>query len=1670
MKSKKAKKPLRLKIANWLGCNPESAQNLTVPPPVTSPSALNAVDEVQQSRQSSTDVNHACVSGSQYNLIDTKVSQQLWVEAYKLIEQNEDLVPLLEKYHEYLEAEAGESGYGIEQQLVRARKLAQKKMDQLQNARLHFFIGKRKIVIRDSLQRIFGTFIKFKDLISAGISAEPHAGIIWAGAMVLVPFLENIFQLDEVAAQGLERVIFLLVEYRLVEATHLSRALPRHPGHAEALGALRDSMVDLYSQMFAYQIRLLVQYGPTRGWKRMMRTAVDADGWKDMIGKIESKNLEINSICEKLFSSSMLRDVGDLMKDAQRMMSQMDLISETTNVSYAPLILLNKTQLLDKLPCAPNAMFDSKDVHQRGKALPGTQVTTLGAIQQWATSAGDTSKPLFWLRGMAGTGKTSVARAVADALDEGQSLSDGADIVQGTVLGASFFFQQGDPTRDNGRLFFTTIAKSLAQRAPMISQHITSAIEQDDDIGTKSLPKQFDHLVLAPLAAMSKDPSIPIPLRLVVVVDAMDECSETDAQQILRLLGKLPASGQVQLRVLVISRPEVRVSECMPPDAVASMELRKVPQPEAGTCTHDIDDITKLLNFERARLSEERRWPEDWLTNEQIKQLRIQADGLFIYAATACRFLDQRLSTSSRNMRLGLLFDGQTRAGSPQQGLDDIYRRVLRFSAVTEEDEEERKARYARFQEILGVLTCALEPLSLNTLKAFLPHIPGDDIDNDLGYLHSILDVPGDEHSTISLVHLSFREFLFDEKRSGDEFSISESTMHGDIFERSRKIMMDRLHEDMCDLKYPGIFIADQPPEQTVLPQSLSYPCRYWADHIAALDNAHRVRLGLSDGGAVHHLLLEKLLNWLEALSIIRQMPAAIHAINSLLDCFDHHASHELAAFLKDCHRFVLFNQGVLEKAPLQVYSSAMLFAPERSPVKQRFIDKIPSWIKRPPVSLKRWGPLLYDFSDVKALACSPTDNILVTGSNDGRIAVRNVETGAVIASAHYDGTIQNIAFTPDGKSIAFILTRDYGRRNVMISNLQITEAKIVGHSSGGLPQFLQFSPDGQKLYALNYNSTRFRSRCYHISCWDMNIAAGKEPHVINLGPLVSSFSFSPDGTVVAIQSIQNRVTFWDLETGKEQGAMTTPQENGSLMALSYSPVTGTLIAVGFRSGRIAIYQRPRAGAEEAILLSCWSTSFTKIDQILFNHDESLLLVKAGRRGAVFRLEIASPDDNRFHSGEDEAQTKGYYINAIVGNHYLVHIASRQGGSGLWNVNTRTWLYCCDDYLESAFNSPDGSAIALPRQHGISFWDETRETKMLEFRTEGREEIRQVFFSHDSELIGLVLTGQREGASVRILSRSTWSPVFDKTLTAADWSNAHFRFIFCPEKRSLAGSWKWNEDEFKAHHSLWNVVVWDLGTGGLLLKKEVQSQSEPQIGFSPDGDSFVASLNQADAQLLLADLKSQGEKVIPVPWGADIKFAGLDNHGNYLRVAIRTANGEVTLWDPLHGTEVLLRDIASESSFPRLIFSSSGLVVTEDRHRAFLSDATTGELLGTLNSPRRAFSPALSFGYGNSGSHLVCRRGRVPLPQGDCVLDESAKEQKVPKGAENCLWFDEEWVMQGFARLLWLPPPFRGGSIYEKGICVKSDAVVTTNESGDITTIEFDLLKTPMVGKYSLYR
>ncbi|KAF2196171.1 vegetative incompatibility protein HET-E-1, partial [Delitschia confertaspora ATCC 74209] len=463
---------------------------------------------------------------------------------------------------------------------------------------------------------------------------------------------------------------------------------------------------------------------------------------------------------------------------------------------------------LAKLPTANGASFNSHTEEHNTRCLSNTRTDLLGDILQWAKNKN--SKPVFWLSGMAGTGKSTIARTIAELFSK-----------QGQ-LGASFFFKKGEGERGNASRFFSTVARDLVAREPGMLPGIKSALEADSGIAERALKDQFEKLVLQPLSGIEQ-PRLKS-LAYVIVIDALDECErEEDIRAILRLLAQTKDTWPVPLLVLVTSRPELPIRlgfKQMPNGTYQDLVLHEIPQ---NTIEHD---IRLFLEHELGTIRQARMLSSDWPTATQIQTLVELSVPLFIFAATVCRYIGTKGGDPEGYLKKVLEYRKSTFSQ-----LDRTYLPVL-DQLLIEQEEEDRETWLSAFRELVGSIVILESPLSAVSLSRLL-QIPQKQVKCRLDSLHSVLHIPEGEDVPIRLLHLSFREFLVDSQKQGKSpFWVDESCTHRKLASHCLELMSkpSGLQQNMCSLSGLGT-LRSEIDEGTVtnsLPPELQYACRYW--------------------------------------------------------------------------------------------------------------------------------------------------------------------------------------------------------------------------------------------------------------------------------------------------------------------------------------------------------------------------------------------------------------------------------------------------------------------------------------------------------------------------------------------------------------------------------------------------------------------------------------------------------------------------------------------------------------------------------------------------------------------------------------------------------------------------------------------------------------------------
>jgi hypothetical protein len=418
--------------------------------------------------------------------------------------------------------------------------------------------------------------------------------------------------------------------------------------------------------------------------------------------------------------------------------------------------------------------------------------------------------------------------------------------------------------------FFTSIALQLANSIPSLRHYICDAISNRKDIASQSFRDQWSQLILFPLSKLGSGSS---PSSYVLVIDALDECDRDEhIRMILLLLTEARTLKTVRLRVLLTSRPEIpirhgfyQIPDAQHQDFVLHNVLPTI-------VNHD---ISLFLEYNLGIVRQEWTLGADWPGEVVLRQLVLHACGLFIWAATACRFIHDGKRFARK--RLDTILKGSSSAiTAPDKHLDEIYLTVLKHSISSGYLDEEIEEVCDMLKHTLGSIVVLLSSLSSSSLSRLL-HLPREDINRTFEDLHAILDIPKDLNRPLRLHHPSFRDFLLNKDRCRD-FWVDEKKAHLILAACCIQLMSQTLKKDICEMHAPGSQTSQVENNwvKKCLPPEVQYACLYWVQHL------QRSGSHVRDGEEAHQFLQAHLLHWLEALGWMGKASEGIQAILSL--------------------------------------------------------------------------------------------------------------------------------------------------------------------------------------------------------------------------------------------------------------------------------------------------------------------------------------------------------------------------------------------------------------------------------------------------------------------------------------------------------------------------------------------------------------------------------------------------------------------------------------------------------------------------------------------------------------------------------------------------------------------------------------------------------------------
>ena len=263
--------------------------------------------------------------------------------------------------------------------------------------------------------------------------------------------------------------------------------------------------------------------------------------------------------------------------------------------------------------------------------MEGTRVSLLHDLQGWSTDPA--AHRIFWLDGMAGTGKSAIARSFCRFLD------------QNRLLGGSFFCLRGSESRGNVKRILPTLAWFLARQDLDYGNSLLEVLEDAPDIEEHSIERQVDFLLQKPLRNL-RTTGLPV-----LVIDALDECA--NAQEVTKLLKTLLSVGVgLPVKLFLTSRPERHILTQFKSDLHRILRLHDIHEDlvEQDIFLYLTNRLTEIRSSHGAISS---MFPAHWPATKDVKTLTRLSGMLFVYAFTAVQYIEdenpvKRLQTFDR--------------------------------------------------------------------------------------------------------------------------------------------------------------------------------------------------------------------------------------------------------------------------------------------------------------------------------------------------------------------------------------------------------------------------------------------------------------------------------------------------------------------------------------------------------------------------------------------------------------------------------------------------------------------------------------------------------------------------------------------------------------------------------------------------------------------------------------------------------------------------------------------------------------------------------------------------------------------------------------------------------------------------------------------------------------
>ncbi|KAG8711287.1 hypothetical protein FRC09_020684 [Ceratobasidium sp. 395] len=1200
---------------------------------------------------------------------------------------------------------------------------------------------------------------------------------------------------------------------------------------------------------------------------------------------------------------------------------------------------LSQQNRLNRLPHSAEAKYRSAQSERLGRngCTPDTRVDVLKRLRAWTLD--DKNQRIYWLNGMAGTGKTTIAYSLCEELQGAGKLA------------ASFFCSRQLPScRDVNRIL-PSIAYQLTSLSRPFRHELSGVLERLPDAHNQTIDLQFDSLVAIPLRAVRQA----LPVELVIVIDALDECEDSDGAGKM-LLALLQHTLELPMKIFVTSRPDQQILD--------RMESEKYKHLRSELRLHELKhsevqkDIRTYLTVSLDGVV---------LSAAGLEDLIIQSGVLFIYASTIVRYLTYDPARSGE--RLKKLLSMSASSGLGEQGIDKLYATILQAALDNKNlDSEEQR----QVNQVLRTVICAQEPLPVDTIASLLGTGGAGLVRAALRPLSSILQVSNTTDQLVTTLHQSFPDYMLDQRRSGRYYC--QPKEHNIWYAQTCFNIIESINPSFNICRIESSYVPDREIRDLAdgidkaIPLQLFYACRYWEAHAELVEPSKVVDQILC-------FLSTRFLLWMEIMSLKQSLSDGVGMLLRLQAWLL--ASSKIQEVAVDALRFITaYASSPTSQLTPHIYLSTLVLWPKQRPFSKLYLGSFPKLAEASGTAIDRQGAaalaVLNVPGEVFTVACSPDGATIAAGSSDHLIHIWDAYTGRTVGKPleGHTNDVRCVAYSPDSRYIASS-SNDKTIRIWDAKTGQISGQPWEGHT--GTVHSVSFSPDGASLVSSSEDRT--------IRIW--NARTGKPLGYSLNGHTEAVFSavHSPNSACIISSSADKSLRIWDICTRQLIGQPLLGHTN-YVRSVAYSP-SGAYIVSGSSDETIRIWASETGQVVGESLKGhtgfVRSVACSRDDMyVVSGSDDTTICIwdtRTGRmvgqplRGHTGRVHSVafSPDGLRIISGSDDKTIR-------IWDAHIGHTLSQ-------SPEGHTGAVCSVAY------SSDGAHIASGSEdHTICIWDAyTR--RMVGQPLKGHTgAVNSVAYSHNEKRI---VSGSND-KTVRIWDVSSGQMVGQPL---EEHTDRVYSVAFSPDGSRIASG---SRDK--------TICIWDAHTGQMVGQPlKGHAGTVYSVAFSPDGTCIASG--SYDKTLCIWDASTGEMAGQPLTGHTDeINAVAYSPSGNH--IVSGSDDKTVCVWDartgqivgqPLKGHTDLVRSVAYSPDGARIVSGSNDKTIR-------IWDAQAGQILGQPLEGHT--SNVRSVAYSPDGKHIVSGSSDKSIRiWGVCTLSNSGKAPQIdscPANQSSC--------------------------------------------------------------------